>query len=129
MLILVPAWRAVEARGYLFIHCLWIYAKANRGKGFGSALIGDIFPEAKSLGKTGVAAVRVRPRNSFVEENGHAMGHGEAFPGVADDSEADPFRWHCFRSSNGRFPEMSTRSKCHRPRPRPWRTRCLVLPS
>jgi predicted GNAT superfamily acetyltransferase len=51
------AWRAVEAAGYLFIHCLWIYSRQHRGRGFATALLEDVFRQAKRLGKAGVAAV------------------------------------------------------------------------
>lgn len=51
------AWRAVEAPGTLFIHCLWLYAREHRGRGFASALLEAVSREAKESGKTGVAAV------------------------------------------------------------------------
>jgi GNAT superfamily N-acetyltransferase len=51
------AWRAVEAAGYLFIHCLWVYSREHRGKGLASALLEDVFREAKNLGKAGLAVV------------------------------------------------------------------------
>lgn len=51
------AWRAVEAPGYLFVHCLWIYARKYRGKGLASVLLDGVFEEAKTLGKAGVAVI------------------------------------------------------------------------
>ncbi len=51
------AWRAVEAPGTLFIHCLWVYALEHRGRGYASTLLEEVSGEAKKSGKAGVAAV------------------------------------------------------------------------
>ncbi|MCB0805841.1 MAG: GNAT family N-acetyltransferase [Bacteroidales bacterium] len=51
------AWRPVEAAGYLFIHCLWVFPKKNLGKGFGSTLLQHVFEEAVQSKKSGVAVV------------------------------------------------------------------------
>ncbi len=51
------AWRAVEAPGYLFIHCLWISPNAVKNKGYGSLLLKECIEEAKKQGKYGVAVV------------------------------------------------------------------------
>ena len=50
------AWRGIEARGYLFIHCLWISARKYQGKGFASQLIREVIDDAKKRKMTGVAA-------------------------------------------------------------------------
>lgn len=47
------AWRAVQAPGYLVIHCLWVVGK-GKGKGYGSRLVQDCITEARSQGKHGV---------------------------------------------------------------------------
>ncbi len=49
------AWRAVEANGYLFIHCIWISPNDYKKKGYGSRLIQECVRDAE--GKLGVAAV------------------------------------------------------------------------
>jgi len=51
------AWRAVEAKDYLFIHCLWIYKNSNKNKGFGSLLVGECIKDAVEGGKKGVAVI------------------------------------------------------------------------
>jgi N-acetylglutamate synthase-like GNAT family acetyltransferase len=48
------AWRAVNADGYLFIHCLWVVGK-SKGKGFGDALLQACIADAKQSGCKGVA--------------------------------------------------------------------------
>jgi len=50
------AWRAVNARGYMFIHCLWIVGQ-SRGKGYGKLLLNECIGEARSLGMEGVAVL------------------------------------------------------------------------
>lgn len=51
------AWRAVEAKNYLFIHCLWVYPNKNKDKGFGSALIHEVIKDAQNEKKAGVAVI------------------------------------------------------------------------
>jgi RimJ/RimL family protein N-acetyltransferase len=51
------AWRGVEAKGYMFIHCIWIYGKNNLRKGHGSRLIEDCISDAGKSGKYGVAVL------------------------------------------------------------------------
>ena len=51
------AWRAVDAPGYLFIHCVWISPNAAKNKGYGSLLLKECIKDAGKQGKSGVAAV------------------------------------------------------------------------
>jgi len=51
------AWRAVDAAGYLFIQCIWVYPKKNRQKGLGSILIEECLRDARDQGKGGVASI------------------------------------------------------------------------
>ena len=51
------AWRAVDAKGYLFIHCIWIYPNNIKHKGFGSLLIDECIKDAKQQNKNGVAVI------------------------------------------------------------------------
>lgn len=51
------AWRAVDAKGYMFIHCIWISANKNKGKGYGSLLINECIKDAEKEGLNGVAAL------------------------------------------------------------------------
>jgi len=50
------AWRPVEARGCLFIHCLWAVGQ-SRGKGFASALLEKCMANARRSNRDGVAMV------------------------------------------------------------------------
>lgn len=49
-------WRAVNAEGYLVIHCLWVVGK-GKGKGYGSRLVDECLDDARTSGKRGVAMV------------------------------------------------------------------------
>nr|WP_303716820.1 GNAT family N-acetyltransferase [Methanoculleus marisnigri] len=49
------AWRAVNAEGYLFIHCIWVTPNSYREKGYASDLIRECMNDA--AGKLGVAVV------------------------------------------------------------------------
>ena len=68
------AWRAVEAAGYLFIHCLWIYSTKHRNKGFGTVLIDEVVREANRLKKTGVAVVT--STSAFMADADLFLKHG-----------------------------------------------------
>ena len=51
------AWRAVDAKGYMFIHCIWISPNKHKEKGYGSLLVKECIKDAKKKGKYGVAVV------------------------------------------------------------------------
>ncbi|MDG6229376.1 MAG: GNAT family N-acetyltransferase [Candidatus Thermoplasmatota archaeon] len=51
------AWRSVDAKGYLFIHCLWISPNAYKNKGYGSLLLKEVLTDAINMGKAGVAVI------------------------------------------------------------------------
>jgi GNAT superfamily N-acetyltransferase len=48
-------WRSVNAKDYMFIHCLWIYGKKFQNQGLGSLLIKEAENDAKEM--KGVAVV------------------------------------------------------------------------
>ena len=50
------AWRSVDAKDYMFIHCIWVVGK-SKGKGFGDLLINECIKDAKQKGFNGVAAM------------------------------------------------------------------------
>ncbi|MBN2548550.1 MAG: GNAT family N-acetyltransferase [Anaerolineales bacterium] len=50
------AWRAVQAPGWLVIHCLWVVGK-GKGKGYGARLIQECLDDARQQGKQGVVMV------------------------------------------------------------------------
>jgi hypothetical protein len=49
------AWRAVEADGYMFIHCLMINKSEYKGKGYGAELLQRCISDAKKAKMLGVA--------------------------------------------------------------------------
>jgi hypothetical protein len=51
------AWRPVEAHGWLFVHCLWVYSAGQKVGGLGSRLVQACLDEARNQGKRGVAAL------------------------------------------------------------------------
>jgi GNAT superfamily N-acetyltransferase len=51
------AWRGVEAGGYMFIHCIWIFSRQHQRKGWGSVMIEACLEDAKKAGMSGVAVV------------------------------------------------------------------------
>jgi GNAT superfamily N-acetyltransferase len=51
------AWRGVEAGGYLFIHCVWVYSKQYRRRGWGGVMVQACVEDARTAGMNGVAAM------------------------------------------------------------------------
>lgn len=51
------AWRGVDARGYMFIHCIWMHSKRHQRKGHGSLMIEACLDDAKQAGMNGVAVL------------------------------------------------------------------------
>jgi hypothetical protein len=51
------AWRAVSAKGYMFIHCIWVYKTKNKQHGYGSLLVKECIEDAINQDKLGVAVI------------------------------------------------------------------------
>jgi len=51
------AWRGVDAAGYMFIHCVWIYSRQHQRKGWGTVMIDACIEDAKKAGLNGVAVM------------------------------------------------------------------------
>jgi len=51
------AWRGVDARGYMFIHCIWMHSKQHQRHGWGSFMVDACLEDAKAAGMQGVAAM------------------------------------------------------------------------
>ncbi len=51
------AWRAVNASGYMFIHCIYINGNKNKEKGLGTLLIDECFKDAEKAGMAGIAVI------------------------------------------------------------------------
>ena len=71
------AWRPVQAKNYLFIHCIVVQSKSLRSQGLASRLIYSCEEEARKLGKSGICVMasdgvwiadkRLFQRNGFEE--------------------------------------------------------------
>jgi hypothetical protein len=51
------AWRPVDAKSWLFVHCLWVYPKGQAVGGLGGRLIQACIEEGRKAGVRGVAAM------------------------------------------------------------------------
>ena len=50
------AWRPVDAKGYMFIHCLWVVGR-SKGKGLATVLLNECIKDARKEGMRGVAMI------------------------------------------------------------------------
>ena len=68
------AWRAVNAAGYMFIHCVWVVGK-SKGSGVASHLLALCEHDAAALGLNGVAMVtsesRYMVKPGYLEKKGY----------------------------------------------------------
>jgi ribosomal protein S18 acetylase RimI-like enzyme len=51
------AWRGVDARGYMFIHCIWLHSRQFQRRGWGRLMVEASIDDARKSGMNGVAAM------------------------------------------------------------------------
>ena len=51
------AWRPVDANGYLFIHCMYVYSKKDRNQGLGGMLVDLCMKEAEASKRAGICTM------------------------------------------------------------------------
>lgn len=100
------AWRPVDAQGWLFVHCLWVFPAGQQLGGLGSRLIRACVEEAERAGSTGVAAM---------VSNGTWMAGKEVFlnNGFTKTAERDRFELVVHRLREGaepRFRDIDSKS-------------------
>ena len=68
------AWRPIEAKKFMFVHCTAVYSKKDRNKGYGSLLIDEVEKDAKREGLAGVCVMSSKGAwiadKSIFENNG-----------------------------------------------------------
>lgn len=94
------AWRAVDAKDYLFIHCIWINPNKYKEKGYGSLLVNEALNDAKAQGKTGVAVIT--SEGSFIASKDLFVKNGFE---VVDKS--DRFELLVKQFKKGNFPKFT----------------------
>jgi GNAT superfamily N-acetyltransferase len=93
------AWRPVDAEGWLFVHCLWVYPRGQKVGGLGSRLIRACLEEALHAGSIGVAAM---------VSDGAWMAGKQVFlkNGFEQIAEADRFQLLIHRLKQGPEPRL-----------------------
>jgi hypothetical protein len=93
------AWRPVDAKGWLFIHCLWVYPRGQKVGGLGSRLIRASIDEARDASASGVAAM---------VSDGPWMAGKEVFlsNGFEEIDEADRFQLVAYRLNEDPLPRF-----------------------
>jgi N-acetylglutamate synthase-like GNAT family acetyltransferase len=61
------AWRGIDAKGWMIIHCLWIIGK-HKGQGLGSRLLAECLEDAKENGMNGAVAMTSRTHHWLTNE-------------------------------------------------------------
>ena len=91
------AWRPVEAEGWLFVHCLWVYSRGQKIGGLGSRLVKACVEQARQADALGVAAM---------VSDGPWMASGQVFlrNGFLKVAEEDRFELVVHRLKDGPDP-------------------------
>jgi GNAT superfamily N-acetyltransferase len=118
------AWRPVDAEGWLFVHCLWVYSKGQKVGGLGSRLIQACIDEARQAGAVGVAAM---------VSDGPWMAGKQVFlrNGFEQIAESDRFQLVTHRLKDGpapRFRDTSTGREEQRGLSIVYAAQCPMLP-
>ncbi len=88
------AWRAVNAKGYMFIHCLWTYPNSIRGQGYGTALIQDCADDTRKLKMNGVAVMT--SKGSFMAKSDIFIKNGFR---IVEEKDPHALLLHPFRKA------------------------------
>ena len=67
------AWRAIQAPGYMVIHCMWVVG-SGQGKGHGFRLLEQVMDESEKKGMYGVAVVT--SDSTWLAKKGFFLHHG-----------------------------------------------------
>ena len=67
------SWRAIQAAGYMVIHCMWVVG-SGKGKGYGQRLLEQVVSEARNKGMYGVAVVS--SASTWLAKKGFFVHHG-----------------------------------------------------
>ncbi len=118
------AWRPVNAKGWLFVHCLWVYPSGQKLGGLGSRLIEACVEEARQAGVLGVAAM---------VSDGPWMAGKHVFlrNGFVEIAERDRFQLVIHRLREGPAPtfrDLSTKHARHEGLHIVYSTQCPMLP-
>lgn len=97
------AWRPIDASHFMFIHCMYVYSKQDRNKGYGSQLIDEAEKEAKDQNLAGLCVmaskgVWIANKEIFVKNGFREVGSRGRFELLVkkwDSATADPklFDW------------------------------------
>lgn len=118
------AWRPVDAKGWLFVHCLWVYPRGQKVGGLGGKLIRACLDEARRTGSIGVAAL---------VSDGPWMSGKQVFlrNGFSQIAEADRFQLVVHRLKEGpapRFRDIAGNLKKYRGLHVVYSAQCPMLP-
>lgn len=118
------AWRPLDAKGWLFVHCLWVYPKGQKVGGLGSRLVRACVEEARKAGAIGAAAM---------VSDGPWMAGRQVFlrNGFEQIAEADRFQLVAHRLKKGsepRFRDVSRNLARYRGLHIVYSAQCPMLP-
>ncbi len=61
------AWTPIEAKGYMYINCLWVSGQF-KGKGYSNILLNECIEDSKNKGKKGVVILSSKKKMGFISD-------------------------------------------------------------
>ncbi|MBN2244760.1 MAG: GNAT family N-acetyltransferase [Candidatus Aminicenantes bacterium] len=99
------AWRAVDAKEYLFIHCIWITPNDIKKKGYGSLLVRECLDDARKQGKLGAAVIT--STGAFMADKGLFLKNG--FKEVETQGDHSLLVYHLKKGPLPRFKDWKSK--------------------
>ena len=105
---LETAWTPVEGANYLYVYCLWVDG-AEKGHGFGRALMEYCLADAEHSGKSGVCMLGARKQKAWLSDQAFAAKFG-----FVPVDETDDGYLLLARSFDGTAPHFARNAKAQR---------------
>ncbi len=101
------AWNPIEAKGYMYIDCLWV-AGSFKGNGYSSDLLNACIEDSKSKGKNGLCILSSAKKKTFLADPKYLKYKGFS---VCDEADNGIQLWYLPFDKNVGLPNFKECSK------------------
>ena len=101
------AWNPIEAKGYMYIDCLWV-SGAFKGHGYSNDLLGACIEDSKQKGKKGLCILCAAKKKPFLADPKFLKYKGFA---VCDECDNGVQLWYLSFSSDAELPKFQDCAK------------------
>lgn len=101
------AWNPIDAKGYMYIDCLWV-SGSFKGHGYSNDLLNACIKDSKEKGKKGLCILSTLKKKPFLADPKHLAYKGFS---VCDDADNGIQLWYLPFSSNAEKPKFKDCAK------------------